>query len=81
MWTCRGRLGRSETDLVRMVSPDCFSTIARPCSCKDTRRVEHAMFKGELTRPTRDVCADTAAKGVSAGSAESIVVMFLWCFR
>jgi len=27
----------------------------------------------ELTRPNRVVCADTAAKGVSAGSAESMI--------
>jgi hypothetical protein len=26
-----------------------------------------------LTRPNRVVCADTAAKGVSAGSAESMI--------
>jgi len=67
-------------DLVIPVTPahSCHSrTLPRACETQQARLLDVVDARmgdeEELTRPNRVVCADTAAKGVSAGSAESMI--------
>ena len=60
--------------LVFFVVPSCtLSRLAGPGARSFGRAEATVKIKEVLTRPNRVVCADTAAKGVSAGSAESMI--------